>query len=257
MSLTFLTSPAKTLDLSDDWKKENITTTLPRNIIQANKIATYLKNQSLKDLQKILLVSDNITQLNFERLKQWGKNHDKSNSKPALLMYDGAVYKQIDKKIFDKKQRKYTQEYVRIISGFYGLLKPYDLIQSYRLEMNNKVKMNETKSLVKYWKDDLTSLLNQDIKENKSSVVINLASKEYSQTIYIDKITVPMITIDFKENRDGKLKTIAIFAKQARGAMINFAVKNNIQNVDELIKANINGYTFLKKEDSHLVFTKQ
>ncbi|MDH5533062.1 MAG: peroxide stress protein YaaA [Candidatus Pacebacteria bacterium] len=257
MSLLFLTSPAKTLDLTDNWKKDNISTTIPRNIDQANIIALYLKKQSLSDLQKVLSVSDNIAQLNFDRMKQWDKKHDESNSKPALLMYDGAVYKQIDKNNFNKEQQAYSQNNVRILSGFYGLLKPYDLIQPYRLEMNNKVKMKEYKSLVEYWKKDITDLINQDIKGNNSSAVINLASKEYSQTIDQKKLSIPFISIDFKENRDGKLKTIAIYAKQARGAMINKAIKDNIQTIDDLTKLNVNGYTFLKKEDRHLVFTKQ
>lgn len=123
--------------------------------------------------------------------------------------------------------------------------------------MNNKVKLKGYKSLVDFWKNDLTDLLNQDIKENKSVAIINLASKEYSQTIDKNKISIPFITIDFKEKRDGKLKTIAIFAKQARGAMINFAVKNNIQTIEQLMKATVRGYSFFKKENSHLIFTKK
>ena len=257
MSLIFLTSPAKTLDLTTDWKKNKISTTLPRDIEMVNKVAAHLKKQPIAKLKTILSVSDSITQLNFGRLKQWEKKHDESNSKPALLMYDGAVYKQIEKNSFNKTQQKYAQNYIRILSGFYGLLRPYDLIQPYRLEMNNKVGVNKDKSLVKYWKENLTTLLNKDIEENKIKIIINLASKEYSQVVDIDKLSVPFVTVDFKEKRDGKLKTIAIFAKQARGEMINYATQNNISTVDNLIKAKVKGYTFLKKEDNHLIFTKQ
>jgi len=256
MSLLFLTSPAKTLDLTTSWKDKDILTSLPSQLNQSAKIATHLKKLSKEELKKVLSVSDNIALLNFDRLKDWDKNHSFENSKPALLMYDGAVFKQIDKDNFDKKQQTYTQKYVRILSGFYGLLKPYDLIQPYRLEMNNKVEINTENSLVKFWKDDITELLNTEIKENDIEAVVNLASKEYSQSIDQAKLSSPFITIDFKEKRDGKLKTVAIYAKQARGAMINYAVKNKVTDIEGLKKANLNGYKFNNQEENNLIFTK-
>jgi hypothetical protein len=256
MPLLFLTSPAKTLDLTSNWLKEDIFVSLPSHLKQATQIAIHLKKLSINDLKKVLSVSDNIAQLNFERLKQWDKNHSSANSKPALLIYDGAVFKQIDKDSFGLKQQTYAQNYVRILSGFYGLLKPYDLIQPYRLEMNNKVKINKEKSLVKFWKEDITSSLNSDITESNITAVINLASKEYSQAINTDNLSVPFINIDFKEVKDGKLKIIAIYAKQARGAMINYAIENNVTDIEELKKANINGYKFKKQEKNSLIFTR-
>lgn len=256
MSLIFLTSPAKTLDLTSKWLDKDISISLPSHLKQATKIATHLKKLTITELKKVLSVSDNIAQLNFERLKQWDKNHSSANSKPALLIYDGAVFKQIDKDNFSLKQQAYAQNYVRILSGFYGLLKPYDLIQPYRLEMNNKIKINKEKSLVKFWKKDITNSLNSDIRKNNISTVISLASKEYSQTINVDDLLVPLINIDFKEDRNGKLKIIAIYAKQARGAMINHAIENNVTDIEELKKAIINGYKFEEQEGNNLIFIR-
>ena len=122
--------------------------------------------------------------------------------------------------------------------------------------MNNKINFKNHKSLVDYWRNEITALLNQDIKNNKSKAVINLASKEYSQTINQKQLSIPFITVDFKEKSKGKLKTIAIYAKQARGAMINYVIKNNVQKVEQLKKASINGYKFWKEENNHLVFIK-
>lgn len=257
MSLLFLTSPAKRLDLDKKWFDYSLSPTIPSQLSQTAKIATHLKDKTVDELQEVLKVSDKIAQLNFDRLKKWHEDHDIKNSKPALLMYDGAVYQQINKKAFSFEEMDYTQDCVRILSGFYGLLKPYDLIQPYRLEMNNKVDINSEKSLVKYWQKNITDLLNQEIEKNEVTAVINLASKEYSQVIDQKELKVPMITIDFKEIKNGKQRTIAIYAKQARGAMLNYAIKNNIKDINDIIKININGYHFYNKNKNKITFVRE
>ncbi|NCN03943.1 MAG: YaaA family protein [Candidatus Pacebacteria bacterium] len=256
MSLLFLTSPAKTLNLADQCLENKIPTSLPVHLKQATEIATHLRKLSVNQLKKVLSVNDSLAHLNFDRLKQWNKNHSSVNSKQALLIYDGAVFRQINKDRLSLKQQTYAQNHVRILSGFYGLLKPYDLIQPYRLEMNNKLGINKDKSLVKFWRKDITSSLNSDIIKNNIRAVINLASKEYSQVIDQSKLSVPFITIDFKEKRDNKLKIIAIYAKQARGAIINYAIENKITDIEVLKKATINGYKFKEQESNGLIFIR-
>jgi len=256
MSLIFITSPAKTLDLSNGWQKKTITPTLPRNLDKATEIANFLKQKSKKDLKKILRVSDNITDLNYQRLIDWQDSHTANTSKPALHIYNGDIYKEISSDSFTKSQQAYAQNNIRIISGFYGILQPYDLIQPYRLEMKTKISMTKSLSLAKYWSNDITKLLNQDIKDTIAQAVINLASNEYSQAINIKNLSVPFISIDFKEKKDGKLRIVAIYAKKARGTMIDYVIKNNIKKIEELTKANINGYTFYKKETNRLIFTR-
>lgn len=257
MSLIFITSPAKSLDLDKNWMEYSVTPSLPSHLDKATKIAKHLENKSLKELQKVLKVSNKIAKLNFDRLKEWHEDHDIKNSKPALLMYDGAVYKQINKKEFKLNEMNYAQNFVRILSGFYGLLKPYDLIQPYRLEMNNKVDINKSDSLPKYWKEIITDELNKDVKNSKISAVINLASQEYSQVIDTKKLSVPMITIDFKEKKEGKLKTVAIYAKQARGAMLDFVIRNNIKNINDIKKIELSNYHFTAKNKNTITFVRQ
>lgn len=257
MSLLFITSPAKSLDESKDWMNYSPTPSLPMHVSTATKIAFFLKEKSLADLKSTLQVSDSLAKLNFERMKNWEAQHTVDTSKPALLLYNGAVYKEMTPKEYTKKEQEYAQNHIRIISGFYGLLRPYDLIQPYRLEMKTPIELTGNKSLANYWSEKITSGLNTAVEENQATAIINLASQEYSSAVNQKDLTVPFISVDFKEEKNGKLRTIAIYAKKARGAMMEYAVKNNVRSFNQLKEANILGHIFSSDSKSHLLYIRK
>ena len=176
-------------------------------------------------------VSDSIASLNYDRFNSWSYPFDKSLSKPAVFMFDGAVYNALDVNSLNSEELSFSQQNLRILSGLYGLLKPLDLIMPYRLEMGTKLKINGHNNLYEFWDQKITNLLLQDSSENET--LINLASKEYSKAVDLKKFT-NVITPVFKDLKNGKLKVISFFAKRARGAFARFVIKNKPQTIDDL-----------------------
>ncbi len=251
--MIFLLSPSKTQDFEDELSYDE--STKPVLFKQSLQIVDILKKQSSTNLAKTLSVSKKLAELNYERYQAFSKSLTKSNSRQALLSFRGDVYQGFHLEQYKKRDFEYAQKHLRILSGLYGILRPLDRIQPYRLEMKTKLKVASSKNLYEFWTEAATSCLNKDIRESKSKVLINLASQEYSKALNKDALTAPVIDIVFKEKKGKALKTVALFAKQARGEMANWAIVNKAKDPKQLIDFNVNGYSYvpsLSAEDEYV-----
>lgn len=236
-----LLSPAKTLDYSD--------TTLgthsePRLLADSGKLVKVLKKKSATDLKTLMKVSDNIANLNVERFQQFSTPFTTKNAKQSILAFKGDVYQGLEADTFDAEDHQFAQKHIRILSGLYGILRPMDLMQPYRLEMGTKLKTTKYKNLYEFWDNRITKLINKDLKASETNCIINLASKEYFHSVKTDKLQGDLIHIHFRELRGDKYKVIAFNAKKARGAMAKQIVKYKITDQEHLKSLEINGYIF-------------
>ena len=236
-----LLSPAKSLNYEPS---HHVGFTLPHFIAETKILAVQLKKFSVPDLEKLMGISKNLAELNHQRFQNFSENFDLENSKQALLAFDGDVYKPIEAEKFTSEDLNFAQKTLRILSGFYGVLRPLDLIQPYRLEMGTNL------NLYKFWSDKIS----QHLDSEGSKHLINLASEEYFSVINPKKISAKIINITFKENKNGSYKIIGIYAKKARGLMANFIIKNKITNPQELKKFQSENYRFAKEMSDEMNF---
>ena len=247
-------SPAKKLDENCD---KNLVTnfTIPPYLEDSKKIIKSLRKYSTDKLSKLMNISEKISLLNYERYIKWSLPFTKKNAHPALLLFQGDVYKGISVSDFNKEDFIYAQKSLRILSGLYGILKPLDLIQPYRLEMGTQIKIGKHNDLYDFWGDEITKTINED---KNSDYLINLASVEYFKSINKEKLNAKLINIIFKEKRNGSYKIIGINAKKARGLMSRYIIKNKISNPMKLKKFKEENYSYNKNlsSDSDWVFTR-
>jgi cytoplasmic iron level regulating protein YaaA (DUF328/UPF0246 family) len=199
-----------------------------------------------------------LAELNAHRYQLWQPPFTLDNSWQALLMFNGDVYQEMKAPTFSPEQFEYAQQNLRILSGVYGLLKPLDLIQPYRLEMGIPISIGNKKDLYDFWKSKITSKLKEELSNNGQQTLINLASNEYFSAIDTKKLKIRIITPSFKENRNGQYQMISIFAKKARGLMCRFIIENQITDPEEIKAFDLGGYFFnndLSKENNW-VFTR-
>lgn len=233
-----LISPAKTLDLSTS----NIEIhSLPDFQKDTLELVSILKKKSVQDLKKMMDISDNLAELNKKRYIEFQNFFDINNSKQALLAFKGDVYTHIDVENFSKEEFDFAQNNLRILSGLYGLLKPLDLMQPYRLEMGIKLENKSGKNLYEFWGKRISKAINEVA---KGDPIINLASQEYFKAVDQKEINSPIITPVFQEFRNGKYQVIGFFAKQARGMMVNHIIKNKITEPELLKGFNEEKYEF-------------
>ncbi len=254
--MLILTSPSKRLDFEHKLPDEVIAT-IPKFVEHANDIARSLSKLTQKQLSKVLEVSDSLAELNHERFQNWKPNHSKANSKQAIWAYQGDVYTKINQNEFSKQKIEYAQNSLRIISGLYGALKPYDLIQPYRLEMKVKYKVDGKSRPTSYWKEELTTYLKREIKRNNHKYVINCASNEYSKAINLKELGVPVYEIKFKQMKGKKEMSLMMPVKFARGMMINYLIQNEVTELDQIKKFREDGYKFAEETPNTLKFVKQ
>ena len=247
-------SPAKSLDFES--KLPTTKTTEAQFLPQSLRLNKVLKKKSAKGISKLMHVSDALGQLNYERNQDWELPFTKDNARQAVYAFSGDVYRGLDAYTIPKEKIDSLQDKVRILSGLYGVLKPLDLMQAYRLEMGTKLPIGVKKNLYEFWKKDVVKALNEELKDNE--VFVNLASKEYFKVIDIKALKVPVVTVDFKEYKDGKYKIIAIFAKIARGLMARYIVDTNAETIDDLKGFTTDGYGLSDElsSENHLVFTR-
>ena len=250
-----LISPSKTLNF-DDNNSCNLNTDC-RLINHTSELHKILVNFSINDLKDLMNVSDKIAELNYNRFKHWEEPSKSDSSKQAIYAFKGDVYSGLDAESILENKFDFLQENLRIISGFYGLLRPFDKILPYRLEMSTKLGNARGKNLYEFWGDNITNLLNNDI-EDENSYVVNLASNEYFKSIKKNKLKNEIITPIFKEFKNGTYKTIAIYAKKARGLMSRFIIDNKIQKPENLKAFNLERYSFDNNlsDDYNYVFTR-
>jgi cytoplasmic iron level regulating protein YaaA (DUF328/UPF0246 family) len=247
-------SPAKSLNFEKELPTSQYTeASLLKEARQVHKV---LKQKNPSELSELMHISDKLAQLNWQRNQEWKTPFTPENARPAIFTFDGDVYTGLDAYTIPVEKLDVLQDKLRILSGLYGILKPLDLIQAYRLEMGTKLPISEAKNLYEYWKETVTKTLNKELK--KDELFVNLASNEYFSAVDVKALKVPVITPDFKDYKDGKLKIISFFAKKARGMMVRYIIDTNAETIDDLKGFNYEGYHFdanLSK-GNHLVFTR-
>ena len=227
-------------------------------IQSAELLANEAKNLTENDLKDLMHISDNLAKLNRERFDRWSLPFSPSNAKQAILAFDGGVYSGLKAEDFKEKDFDFAQNHLRILSGLYGILKPLDLIQPYRLEMGVSFKNNRGKNLYEFWKKDLTKNLNNTLKEHRNPTIVNCASVEYFSAIDLKDFEGKILSIVFKEYRNDKLKFISFNAKKARGLMTQYIMKNEIDTNNNIKDFNYEDYNFDSKlsDESTFVFTR-
>lgn len=236
--MLILISPAKTLDYSTANFKEN---TQPEFQSDIQSLIGVLKKKSATDISTLMHVSENLAVLNEERFKNFQKEFTPENSKQALLAFKGDVYTKIEVENYSKEDFDFAQDHLRILSGLYGLLKPLDLIQPYRLEMGTRLETKKGKNLYEYWDKKIAKAINEAAGEK---TIVNLASQEYFKAVDLKTLKSKVITIHFKEFKNNSYQVIGLFAKLARGMMSNFAIRNKVVDPEFLKSFNQEGYEF-------------
>jgi uncharacterized protein len=233
-------SPAKSL---------NFESTLPTAITteacflnESLRLNKLLKKKSARSLSKLMSISNNLGQLNYERNQDWQLPFTKDNARQAIYAFSGDVYRGLDAYNISEKKLNTLQDTVRIISGLYGILKPMDLMQPYRLEMGTKFPVGKNKNLYEFWRKKITQSLNDELKD--SELFLNLASNEYFKAIDTKALKVPVVTPIFKDFKNGEYKTIMTFAKLARGYMTRYIIDTKAQTIDDVKGFNYEGYAF-------------
>jgi cytoplasmic iron level regulating protein YaaA (DUF328/UPF0246 family) len=247
-------SPAKSLNLDKELPTQLHTES--EFLKQAETIQKTLKKLKPNQLMDLMHISEKLGDLNWQRNQDWQTPFTNENARPAVFTFDGEVYTGLNVYSLPIEKLDILQDKLRILSGLYGLLKPLDLMQAYRLEMGTSIKIGTKKNLYEFWKNTITEALNSELE--KDELFVNLASNEYFSAVDVKKLKVPVITPEFKDYKDGKLKMISFFAKKARGMMVRYIIDTNAETIDDLKGFNYEGYAFDSNlsEGNKLVFTR-
>jgi cytoplasmic iron level regulating protein YaaA (DUF328/UPF0246 family) len=252
--MKIVVSPAKSLNFESPLPIQDFTESL--FLKEAETIQKTLKKNKPKDLMELMDISEKLADLNWERNQNWSLPFTPNNARPAVFAFDGDVYTGLDVYTIPADKISVLQDKLLILSGLYGILKPLDLMQPYRLEMGTSMSIGTNKNLYEFWKKKLTKALNDELQNNE--LFLNLASNEYFSAVDVKSLKVPVITPEFKDYKDGKLKMISFFAKKARGLMVRYIIDTNAETIDDLKQFNYEGYAFdanLSKGNT-LVFTR-
>ena len=242
--MLLIISPAKTLDYSHP---EYSAHTQPDFTSEVKDLVGVLRKKSAAQISKLMHLSEALATLNAERYQTFTDTFSPDNSKQALLAFKGEVYAKMEADQFTAEELEFAQQHLRILSGLYGLLKPLDLMQPYRLEMGTKLKTKKGDSLYDYWGTKISKALNA---AGEGRTLINLASQEYFKAVDKKTLKLPVITIHFKEHKEGSYQVVGFFAKQARGLMARFAIQNRITDPEQLKTFNEEGYEFAERLSS-------
>lgn len=240
-------SPAKSLDFETP---ANVKATQPRLLDCTNQLIEVLRKKSPDDIKELMSISDNLAELNASRYNSFKPSHTKSNSKPSVLAFQGDVYQGLKAETFDESSFDFAQKHFRILSGLYGLLRPLDLIQPYRLEMGTKLAFDDYNTLYQYWDRKILDLLKKDLKAQGDNIIVNLASVEYFKSVDKKQMDAQVMDVEFKDFKSDKYKIVSFYAKKARGLMSRFMIENRISSVDDLRAFDYEGYYIDEKESS-------
>ena len=244
--MKILISPAKSLDF--DSNIDSLKCTQPVFLNKTSQINSVLKEKSPKDLMQLQGISQKLSDLNWKRNNDYVDNHNNKNSRPAVFAFNGDVYSGIDVKTLSEDKVYDLQKSLRILSGYYGVLKPLDLIQPYRLEMGTKLAVNGSENLYKFWSENITNSILDEM--STEDLLINLASNEYFEAFDKKKFDGRIISPVFKDFKNGKLKIISFYAKKARGMMVRYIVDNSVSSYNELLGFNLGNYSYSEAETS-------
>ena len=235
-------SPAK--KLSNECYSDTESPQPPQFLNQSEELVAQLKQMDPVDLMSLMGISENLATLNWERMKSWNKSFKPDNSREAVYSFQGDTYIGLDAETLGSDDLQFAQDNIRILSGLYGILRPLDLMMPYRLEMGTKLKNRLGNNLYEYWNDRLAHSFNKELNSHARNIVINCASVEYFKSIDRPALGAKVITPQFKEIKEGKLRMISFFAKRARGMMARFIIQNRIENEKDILAFNLGGYTF-------------
>lgn len=235
-------SPAKALDYETPLPTTRFSE--PLCMAQAAELIAVLKQKTPAEIASLMHLSDKLAGLNVARYAAWQPQSTPQNARPAALAFNGDVYEGLQAATFSDAEWDIAQRQIRILSGLYGVLRPLDLLQPYRLEMGTKLSTPKGDSLYAFWGDQITALLNQALQETQSSTLINLASGEYFKSVHPDQLSGSVITPVFQDEKNGQYKIISFFAKKARGLMTRYLVEKRLTQPEQLLMFDVAGYRF-------------
>lgn len=256
--MLFLLSPAKSLDY-DTPAPQNLSYTTPQYVPQAHALINILRKKSAGELRELMGISDKLSTLNMQRYQDWSPKFTPQNAKQAVLTFNGDVYEGLNANTLSHADLQWAQEHVVILSGLYGLLRPLDLLQAYRLEMGIKLPIGDKPDLYAYWKETIATELTKRLKNDKNPVIVNLASNEYFSAVDTKSIGANVIECVFQDEKNGQYKIISFYAKRARGLMARFAIEEKITQAEHLKDFNVEGYCFSPEvsTDTKFVFRRR
>lgn len=237
-----LISPAKTLDYETALPSSNFTQ--PRLLDQSEQLIEVCRELSASQLASLMSVSEKIAQLNVARFQDWQTEFDLANARQAIFAFKGDVYTGLDAYALSDPQLDFAQQHLRMLSGLYGLLRPLDLMMPYRLEMGTKLHNPRGSNLYEFWGKRITDLIQQDLQQANSNILLNLASDEYYKVVKESALDAQIVKPVFLDQKHGKYKVISFYAKKARGLMARFVIEQQIQQVEDLKAFNSEGYYF-------------
>jgi hypothetical protein len=251
-----LLSPAKKLNMAP--VEMGVPITLPRLRDDTHELAIVAKTQTADDLKRLMHISDNLATMNFERFQAFNLDNKSNSAKPAGLAFDGDVYWGLEADSLSEDTLSYAQDHLRILSGLYGVLRPMDAIQPYRLEMGTKMVNGRGKSLYDFWGARIADRLNADLTDHADTTVVNLASNEYFKAVDADALGQTVIGAKFLNVKDGEARSLMYYAKHARGAMARWIMENRMDRADGLKDFNADGYTLdaAASTENELVFSR-
>ena len=255
--MLFLISPAKALDY--DTPAHTATHTQPLFGPQAAELISVLREKSPQQVAELMGLSDKLAGLNVARYEAWSPKFTPANSKQAALAFDGDVYGGLDAKTLGQDDLDWLQQHLCILSGLYGVLRPLDLMQPYRLEMGTRLETARGQNLYQFWGSDIAQYLNQRAAADKTPVVINLASEEYFKAVDRRALTPRVVSCVFEERKGDRYKVVSFFAKRARGLMVRFAVQHRAHTPAQLQAFDVEGYRYaaLASSPDRLVFRRE
>ena len=251
-----LVSPAKNLDFDSPLPTTKFTE--PSMLKDAEELVETCQKLAPSDLASLMHISDKLSILNAERFASFTTPFTPDNARQAVFAFNGDVYGGLDAASLSEADIDFAQKHLRILSGLYGLLKPLDLMQAYRLEMGTKLQNNRGKSLYEFWGESITHALNEELGDGEQHVLVNLASNEYFSSVKKKLLNATIVTPQFKDEKNGKYKIISFYAKKARGLMARYIIQNRITDVEGLKGFDLAGYHYSEAESSlnELVFKR-
>ncbi|REG83015.1 peroxide stress protein YaaA [Marinomonas pollencensis] len=238
--MKFLISPAKTLDTTSTPSVSGYSQ--PRFLTQSQQLIDTIKPYTPAQIASLMKLSDKLATLNVERYHAWEKSHSVDNSRPAVFTFMGDVYTGLDAYSLSQQDIDYAQDHLRILSGLYGLLKPLDLMQAYRLEMGTRLENPNGTNLYQFWGDTIVDSLNNEL--NEDELLVNLASNEYFKAVNTKRLKSTLISPNFLDEKNGQFKVISFYAKKARGLMSRYLIENRCESLADLKRFDIAGYRY-------------
>lgn len=235
-------SPAK--NLAETTPLPKITPSQPELLDQAEQLIQRLKPLAPHELSALMGISDALGQLNYDRYQAWQRPFTTDNARPAVLTFNGDVYQGLNAAAFKARDFTFAQKHLRILSGLYGVLRPLDLMQPYRLEMGTRLNNAQGKDLYAFWGNTITEALNRQVAKSGAQQLVNLASNEYFKAVRKSKLAVPVVTPVFKEQKNGQYKVISFYAKKARGQMSAYIIKNRLTSAEQLREFDWENYQY-------------